>query len=141
MTRSIYLYHPVRIELPLQVRIEFVDGVEQQHTEKTVKCREPPLETFTIGITDGFFWPVSTRPERKKIDFWPTMEDRGGSKWSHLPITRTAQQYMDTWRRTTPRGQLGFPKTHGELLEVKEFSDGQVFKVVSTTLNVLMINR
>jgi hypothetical protein len=33
---------------------------------------------------------------------------------------------MDAWRRKTPRGQLGFPKTRDELRELKEFSDRQV---------------
>jgi hypothetical protein len=33
---------------------------------------------------------------------------------------------MDAWRRKTPRGQLGFPKTHDELREFKEFADRQV---------------
>ena len=33
---------------------------------------------------------------------------------------------MDTWRRKTPRGQLGFPKTRDEFRELKEFADGQV---------------
>jgi hypothetical protein len=33
---------------------------------------------------------------------------------------------MDTWRRKTPRGQLGFPKTRNELRELKEFADWQV---------------
>ena len=60
---------------------------------------------------------------RKKTDFQQTMEGRGGPKWPHLPTTRTAQQYMDEWRRKTTRGQLGFPKTHDELRELKEFAD------------------
>ena len=54
------------------------------------------------------------------------MEGRGGPKWPHLPTTKTAQQYMDAWRRKTPRGHLGFPKTRNELREVKEVADGQV---------------
>ena len=54
------------------------------------------------------------------------MRGRGGPKWPHLPTTKTAQQYMDAWRRKTPRGQLGFPKTRGEFREFKEFADGQV---------------
>ena len=54
------------------------------------------------------------------------MEGRGGPKWPHLPTTKTAQQYMDAWRRKTPRGQLGFPKTRNELRELKEVADGQV---------------
>ena len=33
---------------------------------------------------------------------------------------------MDAWRRKTPRGQLGFPKTLNELRELKEFADCQV---------------
>jgi|LauGreDrversion2_3_1035106.scaffolds.fasta_scaffold256421_1 hypothetical protein len=33
---------------------------------------------------------------------------------------------MDAWRRKTPRGQLGFPKTRNELRELKEVADGQV---------------
>jgi hypothetical protein len=33
---------------------------------------------------------------------------------------------MDAWRRKTPRGQLGFPKTRDELRELKEFADRQV---------------
>jgi hypothetical protein len=33
---------------------------------------------------------------------------------------------MDTWRRKTPRGQLGFPKTRDEWRELKEFADRQV---------------
>ena len=33
---------------------------------------------------------------------------------------------MDVWRRKTPRGQLGFPKTRDELRELKEFADRQV---------------
>ena len=33
---------------------------------------------------------------------------------------------MDTWRRKTPRGQLGFPKTHDELWDLKEFTDEHV---------------
>ena len=33
---------------------------------------------------------------------------------------------MDAWRRKTPRGQLGFPKTRGELRELKEFADMKV---------------
>ena len=40
--------------------------------------------------------------------------------------TKTVQQYMDTWRRKTPRGQLGFPKTCDELRELKEFAERQV---------------
>jgi hypothetical protein len=43
------------------------------------------------------------------------------AKWPQLPTTKTAQQYMDAWRRKTPRGQLGFPKTRDELREIKEF--------------------
>ena len=54
------------------------------------------------------------------------MEGRGGPNWPHLPTTRTEQQYMDAWRRQTPRGQLGFPKTQGELWELNEFADRQV---------------
>jgi hypothetical protein len=54
------------------------------------------------------------------------MEGRGGSKWSHLPTTKTVQQYMDEWSRKTPRSQLGFPKTRDELRELKEFADRQV---------------
>ena len=54
------------------------------------------------------------------------MEGRGGPKWPHLPTTQTEQQYMDAWRRQTPRGQLGFPKTRGELWELNEFADRQV---------------
>ena len=54
------------------------------------------------------------------------MEGRGGPKWPHLPTTKTAQQYMDAWRRKTPRGQLGFPKTRDELRELKEFADMKV---------------
>jgi len=54
------------------------------------------------------------------------MEGRGGSKWPHLPTTKTVQQYMDVWRRKTPRGQLRFPKTRDELREFKEFADRQV---------------
>ena len=54
------------------------------------------------------------------------MERRGGPKWTHLPTTKTAQQYMDAWRWKTPRGQLGFPKTRDELRELKEFADRQV---------------
>ena len=53
-------------------------------------------------------------------------QGRGGPKWPHLPTTKTAQQYMDAWRRKTPRGQLGFPKTRGELRELKEFADMKV---------------
>ena len=33
---------------------------------------------------------------------------------------------MDAWRRKTPRGQLGFPKTRFELRDLKEFTDRQV---------------
>jgi hypothetical protein len=73
-----------------------------------------------------FFGPSVPVRTAKKIDFCPTMEDPGGTKWTHLPTTRTEQQYMDTWRRKTPRGQLGFPKTRGELRELKEFADEQV---------------
>ena len=72
-------------------------------------------------------WVGRTRPWGKKIiDFWEKMEGPGGPKWPHLPTTKTAQQYMDTWRRKTPRGQLGFPKTRDELREIKEFADQQV---------------
>ena len=92
-------------------------------------------------MTDGGFgppipcgphggWGVLVRPYpsvgRKKTDFQQTMEGRGGPKWPHLPTTKTAQQYMDAWRRKTPRGQLGFPKTRNELRELKEFADWQV---------------
>jgi hypothetical protein len=58
----------------------------------------------------GFGQAVPVRGKKKK-DFWKTMEGREGPKWAHLPTTKTTQQYMDTWRRNTPRGQLGFPKT------------------------------
>jgi hypothetical protein len=34
-----------------------------------------------------------------------------------LPTTRTVEEYTDEWRIQTPRDQLGFPKTHGELRE------------------------
>ncbi len=54
------------------------------------------------------------------------MEGRGGRRWPHLPNTRTVQQYMDEWRRKTPRGQLGFPKTRDEWREVEEFTDWRV---------------
>jgi hypothetical protein len=54
------------------------------------------------------------------------MEGHGGPKWSDLPTTKTTQQYMDTWRWKTPRGQLGFPKTRDELREVKEFAECDV---------------
>ncbi len=42
---------------------------------------------------------------------------------AQLPTTKTAPQYMDAWRRKTPRSQLGFPKTLNELRELKEFAD------------------
>ena len=77
-------------------------------------------------MTDG---GVLARPYpsvTKKVDFCPTMEGRRRPKWPHLPTTRTVQQYMDAWRRKTPRGQLGFPKTRDELRELKEFADRQV---------------
>jgi hypothetical protein len=69
----------------------------------------PPIP---VGTDDGWFW---SGPERKKTDLEKTIEGRGGTKWPHLPTTKTAQQYMDTWNRQTPRGQLGFPKTRDEL--------------------------
>jgi hypothetical protein len=34
---------------------------------------------------------------------------------------------MDVWRRKTPRGQLGFSKTHGEFRDLKEFGDQKVW--------------
>ena len=54
------------------------------------------------------------------------MERGEEGQWPQLPTTKTAQQYMDAWRRKTPRGQLGFPKTRYELREIKEFADRQV---------------
>ena len=68
---------------------------------------------------------VPRRQKEKKTDFC----QNGGSrrpKCPHLPTTKTVQQYMDAWRRKTPRGQLGFPKTRDELRELKEFADRQV---------------
>ena len=57
-------------------------------------------------MTDGGFWPVRTRPEKKKkIGFFLTMEGRGGPKWTHLTTTR---------------------KTRGELREHQAFADDQV---------------
>ena len=91
--QTIYLYHAVRM----------TDGGVG-----------PPIPA---GTDDG--WGVLARPYpvrgKKNNDFWNTMEGRGGPKWSHLPTTKTSQQYMDVWRRKTPRGQLGFPKTLDEL--------------------------
>jgi hypothetical protein len=77
---------------------------------------------------DGWGFLVSPYPsvERNKTIFGRQWRGRGGSKWSHLPTTKTVQQYMDTWRHKTPRGQLGFPKTLDELRELKEFADRQV---------------
>ncbi len=85
----------------------------------------PPIPA---GTDDG--WGVLSRPYpvrgKKNNDFWKTMKGRGGPKWPDLPTSKTTQQYMDAWRRKTPRGQLGFPKTRGELRELKEFTDMKV---------------
>ena len=66
-------------------------------------------------MTDGGFRLVRTPSVQHNKQISTTMEDRGGTKWPHLPTTKTVQQYMDTWRQKTPRGQAGFPKTHHEL--------------------------
>ena len=71
----------------------------------------PPTPSVT---DDGWGVLVSPYPsvEGQKTDFQRTNERRGGPKWPHLSTTKTSQQYMDTCRRKTARGQLGFPKTH-----------------------------
>jgi hypothetical protein len=63
----------------------------------------PPIPA---GTDDGWVFLVRPYPsvERKKNDFWKTMEGRGGPKWSHLPTKKTEEQYMDTWSLKTPSG-------------------------------------
>jgi hypothetical protein len=70
------------------------------------------------------FSKLSPTVERKRKLFEKINDTKRGArraKWPQLPTTKTAQQYMDAWRRKTPRGQLGFPKTRDELREIKEF--------------------
>jgi hypothetical protein len=67
MPKTIYLYQPERM----------TDGKVG-----------PPIPS---GTDDG--WGVLARPypsvERKKIDFWKTIQGRGGPKYPHVPSTMT----------------------------------------------------
>ena len=68
MPKTIYPYHPLRM----------TDGGVG-----------PPIPSGTDDGWGVWAWPYPS-VERKKIDFWKTMQGRGGPKYPHVPSTKTA---------------------------------------------------
>ena len=73
-----------------------------------------------FGVTDRSVRPHMTRPI---YHYHPVRMTDGGFR-TLIPCGPHDGKKIDFC--PTPRGQLGFPKTHGELREIKEFADGQV---------------